>query len=413
MKYIITIFLFFITINCHAFGFNFGYNFGGKKTNGGYIDMVPIPSLTGTGSFGSKDTGTTTNSVFTFSVGGTDGIEAAILTVTNQTGTAFSEASRTCAANPFDLALLGTCTITVQFAPTAGTSYAGFVNYSAPNVPKYSIGLSGIGVAVGDTTPNAFTFTDQTGVALNTLITGTPVQITGIDTATAVTASNGSAAICTGSTLGTCGSYSTSPGNVVNNQYVSPQNTSSASNSTAVNTLVTIGGVSDTFTSTTTGTLTMYATSGGPLGSFVEVGNVSGREFVGQIVASGTHLVKRIKIKINTVVGTISSKNYEARIYTRNGTALDVLLGASTAVNGSTLSAGNWVTFDFSTPVSITTGNVFTISAGDAVADASNYITVKYSATDVDSAYSAYTRWALAKTVAGGGAGDIEYEIYE
>ena len=77
-----------------------------------------------------------------------------------------------------------------------------------------------------DTTPAAFSFTDLTDVALSTTQTATPVQITGIDYPAAVTASGGTAAICTGATVGTCGTFSASPGNVALNQYVSAQHTS-------------------------------------------------------------------------------------------------------------------------------------------------------------------------------------------
>lgn len=107
-----------------------------------------------------------------------------------------------------------------------------------------------------DTEPAAFSFTDLTDVALSTTQTATPVQIAGINYPAAVTSTGGNAAICTGDTVGTCGSFSTSPGNITNNQYVSAQHTSSSSASTAVNTVVTVGGsVNDTFTSTTAGSI--------------------------------------------------------------------------------------------------------------------------------------------------------------
>jgi hypothetical protein len=103
-----------------------------------------------------------------------------------------------------------------------------------------------------DTTPDAFSFTDQTGVALNTTITSGPVQITGIDATTSWTASGGTA--CVGSNTTNCGcadgSFAAS-GTLTNNQYICARHTSSSANSTAVNTTVTVGGVSDTFTSTT------------------------------------------------------------------------------------------------------------------------------------------------------------------
>lgn len=102
-----------------------------------------------------------------------------------------------------------------------------------------------------DTTPASFSFVDQTDVATSTVITSAPVQITGINAATAVSASGGTAGICTSTDIGDCGTFGTNPGNITNEQYVRARHTSSASAETAVNTSVTVGGVSDTFTSTT------------------------------------------------------------------------------------------------------------------------------------------------------------------
>ncbi len=105
-----------------------------------------------------------------------------------------------------------------------------------------------------DTTPDTFAFTDQTGVALSTQITSAPVLITGINASTSWTASGGTA--CAGTNTSNCGcadgSFAAS-GTITNSQYICARHTSSATNSTAVNTTVTIGGVSDTFSSTTVG----------------------------------------------------------------------------------------------------------------------------------------------------------------
>lgn len=95
-----------------------------------------------------------------------------------------------------------------------------------------------------DTTPNAFSFTDQSGVATSTVITSAPVTITGINTTVPFTADGG--------TIDVNGDndFQTSR-DVVNNDQIRAQHTSSASYLTATNTVVTGGGVSGTFTSTT------------------------------------------------------------------------------------------------------------------------------------------------------------------
>lgn len=96
----------------------------------------------------------------------------------------------------------------------------------------------------GDTTPDPFAFVDQTDVPVNFLIASNAVTITGIEAASNVTVLNGEYSI-------EGGGYTTSPGSITNGQQVSVRHVSSAFNSTDNNTILTVGGVSDTFTSTT------------------------------------------------------------------------------------------------------------------------------------------------------------------
>lgn len=96
-----------------------------------------------------------------------------------------------------------------------------------------------------DVTPDAFTFTDQTGVERSSTITSAPITVTGITAAAVITVTGGEYDI-NGS-----GTFTSDPGTVNNGDTVRARHTSSASYSTATNTVVTIGGVSDTFTSTT------------------------------------------------------------------------------------------------------------------------------------------------------------------
>ena len=95
-----------------------------------------------------------------------------------------------------------------------------------------------------DGTPNAFSFTDVTNVALSTTQTSNQITISGIDTTVAVSITGG-----TYSKNG--GSYTSSAGTAVNGDTFTVRHTSSSSYSTAVNTTLTVGGVSDTYTSTT------------------------------------------------------------------------------------------------------------------------------------------------------------------
>lgn len=95
-----------------------------------------------------------------------------------------------------------------------------------------------------DTTPNAFSFTDATGAEPSTVTTSNTITISGIDAASPVSISgNGTFSIAGGG-------YTTS-GNITNGQSINVRLTSSSSFSTAVSTVLTIGGVTDTFSVTT------------------------------------------------------------------------------------------------------------------------------------------------------------------
>lgn len=95
-----------------------------------------------------------------------------------------------------------------------------------------------------DTTPDAFSFVDTTGVALSTSIESAAITVAGINAAAPISVSGGEYSI-------NGGAWTTANGTVSNGQSVKVRHTSSASNSTATNTVLTIGGISDTFTSTT------------------------------------------------------------------------------------------------------------------------------------------------------------------
>jgi hypothetical protein len=97
-----------------------------------------------------------------------------------------------------------------------------------------------------DTTPDVFSFTDQSGVGLSGTTTSAAVTVTGIDAAADITVSGGTYSI-------NGGAFTAVAGTVSSGDEVRARHTSSASYLTATNTVVTIGGVSDTFTSITAG----------------------------------------------------------------------------------------------------------------------------------------------------------------
>lgn len=106
-------------------------------------------------------------------------------------------------------------------------------------------GGGGGGTPGPDITPAPFSFMDQAGVATGSVITSAPVTIAGIDAEAPVTVAGGTYSVgCTETYVGTAGTVS-------NNQTVCVRHTSAATAGTPTNTTLTVGGVSDVFTSTT------------------------------------------------------------------------------------------------------------------------------------------------------------------
>ncbi|MEW5851582.1 MAG: hypothetical protein AB2A00_22520 [Myxococcota bacterium] len=99
--------------------------------------------------------------------------------------------------------------------------------------------------AVADTTPDAFSFVDVDDVARGTLVTSAPVTILGIDGPATVSVSGGEYSV------GCAGAFTGAEGVVSNGQTVCVRHTSSSSFRGSADTVLTVGGVADTFTSTT------------------------------------------------------------------------------------------------------------------------------------------------------------------
>ena len=101
--------------------------------------------------------------------------------------------------------------------------------------------------APDDTTPDAFNFTTQFGVATSTERTSNTVEIEGIDAPVECTVTNGTLSL-------NGGAFSADPVNVIAGDTIALRHTSSADPSTAVTTIATINGVTGQFTSVTAGT---------------------------------------------------------------------------------------------------------------------------------------------------------------
>ena len=106
--------------------------------------------------------------------------------------------------------------------------------------------------AVEDTTPDAYTFTDQTGLEPSTLVESNEITVAGVDAGEDVTISvtGGEYAVSTdGGTV--FGAFTSTSTTVQLGYVVKVRGTTSASYSTGLNVVLTVGGVSDTFTATT------------------------------------------------------------------------------------------------------------------------------------------------------------------
>jgi hypothetical protein len=154
-----------------------------------------------------------------------------------------------------------TCSSETQtWGSTAGTISAGeflqlrLTTTASPGTA--SIATANVGAAgdswsvttVGpDTTPDAFSFTDQTDVALSTLITSNSVNITGITGSVSVSVSgDGSPQVRVNG-----GSWTAGPTTITDGQSLEVRLTSNAANSTMNSATVTVGTVSDQWDVTT------------------------------------------------------------------------------------------------------------------------------------------------------------------
>jgi hypothetical protein len=94
-------------------------------------------------------------------------------------------------------------------------------------------------VVNNDTTPDSFTFIDRTGVSANQLIVSNTITINGINTAAAISISNGEYQI-------NSGVFTSLPGTIINGQTVTVR-VASAGTSNSASAILTVGGVFDSF----------------------------------------------------------------------------------------------------------------------------------------------------------------------
>ncbi len=149
--------------------------------------------------------------------------------------------------NPYGLALQSNG-VNFTAAEPLDSDGDGFNNITEINARTFPGNSASIPTTT-DTTPNPFTFIDQTGVALNTVVTSNTITVAGINAAAPISITGGTYSV-------NGGAYTSTSGTVNNGNMVAVRVTSSGSNSTTVNATLTIGGVSDIFSVTTTAATT-------------------------------------------------------------------------------------------------------------------------------------------------------------
>lgn len=127
-----------------------------------------------------------------------------------------------------------------------------FTTSSLPSTAKtITLNIGGITDSVthttiaGDTTPDAFSFAVQTGVALSSTIISAPITVSGID-------QNVQASIADGEMSVNGGSYGSNSVTVQDGDTIRVRHTSSSTVSDNTDSVLTVGGVTGTFTSVTT-----------------------------------------------------------------------------------------------------------------------------------------------------------------
>jgi len=103
---------------------------------------------------------------------------------------------------------------------------------------------------VGDTTPDAFSFAPKTGVATGSTVVSDPATINGLTAAAAITVTGGEYSV------GCSGTFTGAAGTIANGQTVCVRHVAAATAGAVTTTVLTVGGVSASFTSTTAGALT-------------------------------------------------------------------------------------------------------------------------------------------------------------
>ena len=303
-------------------------------------------------------------------------------TTVSATTTAAATTTTTVAATTTTLAATTTSAPTTTASPTtttlAATTTVAPTTTTVAATTTTAVPTTTTTTVAPDTSPNAFTFVDQTGVALSTVTESAAITVAGINSPAAISIVDGEYNI-------NGGVFVSVSGTVSNGDVVKVRLISSASNSTAASTTLTIGGVSDTFTVTTAaaGDTTPDAFS------FIDQTNVP----LSTLVESNTITVSGINAPTNlSISGGEYSKNAGAWASAN-----------TTVVNGDTIKVRRT-----SSATPGTTGNVVVLIGG--VGDTFSVTTLAAPTAPVVITVTPNDTTSLI-TLTSGGTGATSYEL--
>jgi len=236
------------------------------------------------------------------------------------------------------------CDITITLKPDDGFAFCGpgglFIDPAANEHIRITTAtivvsdafnwfFNNIRNGAADIIPDVFTFVDQTNVPLNLAIISDGITITGINSSAAISVTNGEYSI-------NGGAFTSNNGVVNNGNAVRVRHTSAVTISTPTDTLLDIGGITDTFTSTTSAIIDTVPN----VFSFTDE---TGLETT-NIVVSNTIVVSGI-----TSAAAISVVSGEYRINLGSFTSV-----ASTVNNDDSVVLRHTSSINFSTPIRTT-----------------------------------------------------------
>jgi len=273
---------------------------------------------------------------------------------------------------------------TVANGDTVTVKLTSSSSYSTAKTATLTIGgISGAFKATtiaNDSIPDSFSFTSQTGIALNTLVTSNSITVSGIAVASAISITGGTYSV-------NGGVYTSASGTVANGDTVTVQLTSSGSYSTTTTSTLTIGGVSGIFSvstidDTTPDTFSFTASTGAATGTVITSGTIT---------VSGINAATAISITGGTY--SINGGAYTSEAGTVNNgdtVTVQVTSGDYSATTSAVLTVGGVSSTFAVTTISDTVPDAFsfTAQAGVALSTVATSNTITVSGIDAATAIS-------------------------